>query len=157
VREPREFTPKIILNATFAVLTSCRILEPTFIRSWYLRNKHVKIGEQTIETITRAIHPKASEHADRSLDHGFERRMRSSVGGRRLATTEKGYLGLVDEGVCQGDQSCIFLGGRMPVILRPMGDCYHFIGECYFHGLMFGKAVEEFEAGGYQPKKFVMH
>ena len=102
------------------------------------------------------MRPKAEKHADRSLDHGFERRMRSSIGGRRIATTDNGYLGLVDEGVRRGDQLCIFLGGRMPVILRQIGDYYHYICECYVHGLMFGAAVERFEAGDYQLKKFVM-
>jgi hypothetical protein len=94
-----------------------RIPESTFISSWFERNKDVKIGAQTVEIITKAMRPKVTQHADRSLDHGFERRMRSLIGARRLATTEKGHLGLVDEGVCRDDQLRIFLRGRMPIIL----------------------------------------
>lgn len=44
----------------------------------------------------------------------------------------------------------------MPVILRAIGGYYHFIGECYVHGLMVGKGLEESEAGGSQPKGFVL-
>ena len=90
---------------------------------------------------------------DGSLDYGFERRLRSTISCRRITTTEKGCFGLDDNGVRQGDQVCMFFGGRMPVILRTDGEHYHFIGECYVHGLMFGKAMEIFELRAYKSKK----
>jgi len=51
---------------------------------------------------------------------------------------------------------CIFSwgggGGRMPVILRqqegPGTDHYHFLGECYVHGLMFGEGLELLRSRG---------
>lgn len=79
-----------------------------------------------IEAITKAMRPKLASHTDRSLNHGFERRIRNLVGGERLVTTEKYYLGLVDDGLRQRDQLCIFLGSRMPTILRLMVDLLPF-------------------------------
>lgn len=97
-----------------------------------------------------------AQDLDGSLEYGFERRLRSTIGCRRITTTKKGHFGLVDNDVRQGDQVCVFFGGRMPVILRPDGEHYHFIGECYIHGLMFGKAMEIFESRAYKSKKFVL-
>ena len=96
------------------------------------------------------------DSADESQYPGFERRMRSSVTGRRLITTKRGYLGLVNDGTRPGDQVCIFLGCRMPVMLRPMGEHFLFLGECYIHGLMFGEAMEALQAGEHSLRDFVL-
>lgn len=69
-----------------------------------------------------------------------------AVGRRRLATTNRGHLALVNDDVCRGDLVGILYGGGMPLILRRGEPNMHsFHGECYVHGLMFGKAVEDLE------------
>ena len=38
------------------------------------------------------------------------------------------------------DVLVIACGGGVPLILRPCGDKYTFVGECYLHGFMDGEA-----------------
>jgi hypothetical protein len=42
------------------------------------------------------------------------------------------------------DILCIFLGGNVPFILRPLGDgSYELVGEAYVHGVMDGEFMTE--------------
>jgi hypothetical protein len=85
---------------------------------------------------------------DASIVHGFERRFQSSLVGRKIISTKRGYIGLATEAVAAGDVVCILLGGRMPVILRPNGGNYQFLCEAYVHGLMFGEVLKVAELEG---------
>lgn len=78
--------------------------------------------------------------------------------GRKLFRTEKGYLGMTCPHVRAGDKMCVLWGGRLPFVLRekcnvvlapgdgedPQLVMSHVLigGECYVHGLADGEAVE---------------
>jgi hypothetical protein len=62
--------------------------------------------------------------------------------GRRLAATNRGFLGLVPAGTIPGDLVCILLGAQTPFVLRPSEGPegrYEVVGECYMHGMMDGE------------------
>lgn len=62
---------------------------------------------------------------------------------RRFIVTEKGYLGLAPEVAEEGDSVCVFLGGQVPFLLRPIGHGkYRVCGECFVHGMMEGEAMK---------------
>ena len=61
--------------------------------------------------------------------------------GRRLMTTESGYLGLVTEAVEEGDVVAVLYGCNFPVVLRRNGDRYWYLGACYIDGMMKGEVV----------------
>jgi len=65
-----------------------------------------------------------------------------AVSGRRLAVTNKSYIGLVPTATQRGDKVCVLLGFAVPFILRRKGEHYVLIGDCYMHGLMQGEAFE---------------
>jgi hypothetical protein len=75
-----------------------------------------------------------------------------SLVDRALANTAKGHLPLVPSTAKQGDVFAI-ITCSFPVILRPTGDGYEYIGESYAHGFMDGEAfagdeerkIKEFE------------
>jgi len=46
------------------------------------------------------------------------------------------------------------LFGCSTVILRPVGNDYEFIGDCYLDGIMYGEAVESFREGEAQLQSF---
>ena len=52
---------------------------------------------------------------------------------RRMVVSRKGYLGLVPFEIERDDLVCVLLGGDMPFILRPEGNYYALVGECYVH------------------------
>lgn len=73
----------------------------------------------------------------------FDMDMQLSCNGRKIFSTFSGYIGIGDVTLEPGDLVCVFLGGRTPFIIRPVGEKYKFVGECYLHGIMQGGALEE--------------
>jgi hypothetical protein len=73
--------------------------------------------------------------------------------GRRLMTTEKGYIGM---GVNKARQGVIAFGSSVPLILRPdeHGDWYTYVGEAYIHGIMKGEAIDLLDEGKYKVREF---
>jgi hypothetical protein len=66
------------------------------------------------------------------------------IGSRTpLCTTEKGYLAAVPFVTKVGDFIAVLAGGRVPFVLRPIGDHYRLVGPCYVHGIMNGEAFPE--------------
>ena len=76
--------------------------------------------------------------------------------GRRLFTTIKGYLGMALETSQKGDVICVLLGCTTPIALRPVGNRFRYVGECYLHGLMEGKAMEWLDSGVCQLEDIVL-
>ena len=67
----------------------------------------------------------------------------NAMAWRRLITTEKGYLGLAVAATEPDDRIGIFVGCRTPLILRPRGNCFQVVGECYVHGIMKGEILKD--------------
>jgi hypothetical protein len=57
-------------------------------------------------------------------------------------TTERGHLGSTAVAVAEGDRVCVILGCSYPVLLRPDGDHFRVVGECYVDGYMEGQGIE---------------
>lgn len=76
----------------------------------------------------------------------------AACSGRRLArVVQKDWntdgLALVPQCVREGDQIFVLLGGQVLYALRPVGEMYRFLGECYVHGLMDGEVLDILETG----------
>jgi hypothetical protein len=69
---------------------------------------------------------------------------------RKLITTKSGYLGLAPEQVQKDDLVAILFGCNFPVILRPSGQHYIYIGECYIDGIMNGELINPSDREPYE-------
>ncbi len=73
-------------------------------------------------------------------EDGFARDLchlqRRQMQGRSFFFSNDGRIGILSDTAQQGDLIYLILGGEVPYVLRPEGDEYLFIGECYVHGLM---------------------
>ena len=58
---------------------------------------------------------------------------------RRLCITKRRCLGLVPAYAVPGDIICVFGGSHVPFVLRPAGETFQLVGECYVHGIMQGE------------------
>lgn len=58
---------------------------------------------------------------------------------RRFMITKTGLIGLGTPDCQKGDSLCVFSGYKMPVVLRPCGEHYRFLGSAYVHGMMDGE------------------
>jgi hypothetical protein len=66
---------------------------------------------------------------------------------RTLFTTSGGFLGSTRCDLKQGDLIYAIAGCKFPVPLRPKGDYFQMVGECYIEGLMLGESLEWLESG----------
>lgn len=61
----------------------------------------------------------------------------------KLFETEDNQLGIACPFIQPGDQVVIFLGGRMPFVLRPVGTKWRLIGVCYVYDIMEGEPIKQ--------------
>jgi hypothetical protein len=62
-----------------------------------------------------------------------------------LCTSKRGYRGLVPSQTQKGDRIALLSGGRLPFVLKPVGNHFRVTGGCYMHGYMKGEALPENE------------
>ncbi|KAE9367513.1 hypothetical protein N431DRAFT_428874 [Stipitochalara longipes BDJ] len=78
-------------------------------------------------------------------------------GHRRFFITSNGLMGMAPPHVEEGDAACVLLGAQVPFLLRKDKDSgfYTLIGEVYIsNGYMYGRAIDEMEAGKIQTQEF---
>jgi hypothetical protein len=84
--------------------------------------------------------------------------------GKRLMTTQNGYIGWVPDKrdpnttgqVVPGDVIAIVYGCSRPLVLRDLGDAYQVIGEAYLQGLMEGEVAGLLASGALKAKSLVL-
>ncbi|PMD34954.1 HET-domain-containing protein [Hyaloscypha variabilis F] len=63
---------------------------------------------------------------------------------RNLITTENGFMGLVPLTAQEGDIIYLVPGCDTPLTLRRLNNNeFHFVGQCYVHGIMYGEAFPD--------------
>lgn len=93
--------------------------------------------------------------ADVAVEANIYRLHLDAADCRRVFFTEtKAYVGLGPSNSQENDILCILFGGATPMILRPFGDFYRFVGECYVYDLMSGEAIQDWQKGGYITETF---
>ncbi|KAF2108782.1 heterokaryon incompatibility protein-domain-containing protein [Lophiotrema nucula] len=65
--------------------------------------------------------------------------MENMRANRRFALFENGAIGMVPRIAEPDDIVCILAGASVPMLLRPHGTDWMFVGECYVHGIMDGE------------------
>ncbi|KAF5257114.1 hypothetical protein FOXYS1_12378 [Fusarium oxysporum] len=91
-----------------------------------------------------------SEYLNTIVEGGNSRRYISAVEPvrdpyRLFKTASKDFgVGPVDMKI--GDKLCVLFGAEVPFVLRPKGDGYEVIGECYVYDLMHGEVLEKLAA-----------
>jgi len=73
--------------------------------------------------------------------------MRTCI-GRCIAFGRTRELGLVPQTSCKGDIVCMLHGSKVPVVLRRVDGRYRLVGQCYWHGWMYGELVDWAENEG---------
>ena len=101
----------------------------------------------TFEIGQKHMHRTIDTTRDTAFDDSQERlsyfaRVATAIRGRSFLTTDDGYVGLAPIASKPGDEICVLLACRSPLVLRPCGDgSYKVVGECYIDGLMQRTAV----------------
>lgn len=86
-----------------------------------------------------------SELSERSWCEWYMEKLRL-LHSRRPFISTKGHSGLVPDNTRDGDLLCIFFGGKVPYVVRPVvggvDPCYTLVGEAYVYGAMNGEALQ---------------
>ncbi|KAH7401437.1 hypothetical protein BKA66DRAFT_450431 [Pyrenochaeta sp. MPI-SDFR-AT-0127] len=82
-------------------------------------------------------------------EEGMEKALQAvrRISERTFITTEKGNLGSTGVAVKEGDRIFVAPGCSFPFLVRPDGDNYRVVGECYLDGFMNGEALDMLENG----------
>jgi hypothetical protein len=83
------------------------------------------------------LQPLIDLFCDRIVDNAARR-----VRGRTLFVTSGGMLGLGPYCLRKGDVATVLFGTQVPIILRPSGQRYVYLGESYIEGIMEGEGME---------------
>ena len=75
------------------------------------------------------------------MDSLFQTRM--NVFDKRLVRSKRGYLAIVPSLSMVGDSLVIFMGSRVPFLVRQNGDSWTMLGQSYVHGMMKGEVWDE--------------
>ena len=75
---------------------------------------------------------------------GFFRRF----GMRRFFIMSSGHIGIGPQTMLPGDVVAVLYGGYVPFVLRPCGEEYELVGECYVHGIMNGEVIRQHKEEG---------
>lgn len=98
----------------------------------------VGISDDVSEEMKSAVND-AGYESDRDT---WSRWATSASDGRVFARTERGYFVLGPAAMEAGDIVCVLFGAKVPFCLRPIGNRFLLVGECYVHGLMKGEAQD---------------
>lgn len=86
----------------------------------------------------------------------FEDYFEVPIAKRKFLVASSGLLCLGSDHANSSDIICVPLGCSTPIILRKKGNEYIFIGDCYVDGYMYGRAIQEWEAGDRELYNFVL-
>jgi hypothetical protein len=78
----------------------------------------------------------------------FKTAMRFGCKNRRVFITNTNYIGVGPKLTRTGDVIVVLYGGQVPLALRPCGETYRVLGECYVAGVMEGEAVRKHNEEG---------
>jgi hypothetical protein len=78
----------------------------------------------------------------------------TSISGPLVTDATIPLMGAGRSGIREGDMICVFLGCSFPVVIRPDGNNYIFIGAVYVDNLTDGEAIADLENGLYELDSF---
>lgn len=116
------------------------------MNDFYWRNKHMMLFNRTLQSIIqikkwpRELMPMPFAENEKLGREAALWAMRL-LAWRRLATTDKGYLGLMPAATVAGDCIAIVPQCAVPLVLRRENETFRVIGECYVHGLVPGEVL----------------
>jgi hypothetical protein len=100
---------------------------------------------KAMEKSQTALSPELHDLAKKGDPNKWSRATNGAASNRKFARTTKGYYVLGPMVMESGDIVCVLFGGKIPFCLRPWGNHYLLVGECYVHGFMNGEVVDGLE------------
>ena len=122
----------------FMIDAICRTLcNKNFTEDYLPLSQHLPSYRNSKEYVRKLI-----EIREPIEPRGYIDEVYRSVKGRAFFLTKNGYIGLGPKSMKTGDQACVILGCKPPLILRPDDEkSYRVVGDCYIDGFKDGEAL----------------
>jgi hypothetical protein len=152
--ETYPFTGEPLWEAFFHTLTADRSTLSSRVSEDY-RSKYFSVFQNWSPNLSpneRLEHLPAAAWAE------ISRILGAIVEDKVMLVTERGYLGLGQEGSKAGEVICIFEGGETPFMLRQSPEHEgnsQFLSECYVHGVMDGEIMNNQDTSQFE--KFLIN
>jgi hypothetical protein len=149
-----EYTTELVLNIQDFHMTDMGRCWPAFVRATplamtFLTELHPNEKFELYGIPLRNFFTSEEEYCANPKGY-FDMSMNGAFADRRLCTTANGLIGSAPKYAIPGDKVAVLSAGDMPVLLRPRGDHYEFLGSCFFDCLMNGEAAAEIQKGRLQ-------
>ncbi|KAI6084372.1 heterokaryon incompatibility protein-domain-containing protein [Hypoxylon rubiginosum] len=146
----------VTLTADWNLTNQERVADQPISHFWaYIREIYLRLHDNEVELKEECANLLAEAESDTTVNANiFRLHLDASHRRRVFFTKDKAYVGLGPSIMQENDILCILFGGATPMVLRPVGDCYRFVGECYVYDLMRGEGIEGWEKGHYTTKTF---
>ena len=89
--------------------------------------------------LSKSVEPDSEEARLTDQAWPYESALQDVHKGRRICVTKGRYMGVTTYDTDKGDLLVMLEGFAMPFVLRPKGDKFVIIGDCYIHGIMDGE------------------
>jgi hypothetical protein len=103
---------------------------------------YIKFWEGSIHGIREGGRGQSIDSEIEANAVNFTENLLSAASNKAFCITQKGFIGFVPTGFYLDDLICVFVGEGLPCVVRPKGNGYQLIGECYIHGIIKGETLE---------------
>ncbi|KAG8530270.1 uncharacterized protein KY384_004771 [Bacidia gigantensis] len=131
-------------NGCVQIATREKMQYHSIPKSYWLEQEALYLAKALGQSdkIAPELHRMAEMARSVHMDEQWSRSANGASKNRVFAKTQKGFYVLGPKVAEPGDIVCVLFGGKLPFCLRPLGDQYLLVGECYVHGLMNGEAMD---------------
>jgi hypothetical protein len=81
----------------------------------------------------------------------------NAMQGRRFMVLKNGTMGLGSPRIRRDDVVCVPFGCQTPVVVRREGDYWVYVGDAYVEGYMYGRAINDLDAGRRRIERLEVH
>ena len=116
----------------------------SFLETYKLNLGHLEFLEQQKVMKLEDSKKGLRDVKERGHESARYRSRMAEMGNKRPFITALGYVGMGPSVAQPGDIVVVFMGARLPYLLRPVKDRnFRFLGECYCDGIMDGEALNQ--------------
>ena len=121
---------------------------PFSLEQFYKRNSSLTLCGYPLSELLLDCQKCADAKLDKPETLEIVKRVMNLLAWRRLISTDVGSVGLAVAAAEPNDRIAVLVGCDMPMILRPSGEHWQVVGECYVQGLMSGEVAGTMIASG---------
>jgi hypothetical protein len=113
------------------------------------------IGDAVIDQMLKETPSVSSPFGNSIFDR--DEIMTMKLEDSHLFRTRNGYIGNSGSDVQAGDKICVLAWCSYPLVMRPIGEHFVIIEQCFVHGLMYGQVAQDVSEGRHELSKFEIH